>query len=109
MQNTLTGTQLSGGTYLRAKLRSDSPARKNWFPLIIRQPWNCNCHNRDNTDPATVCTECVTSWSWDHDLAFDRTGGGRALAKKLNLDPLTACVTLRYRDGYEASLLASGN
>jgi hypothetical protein len=98
------GHQLSGYSYVRAKMRCDPPIRTSWFPLVIRSEKRCTHGGQPVSwceDVATICTKCAEWWSWDYDLTFERTAGGRTLAGKLGLDPLTAGDTLRYKDGYE--------
>lgn len=92
---------MSGYTYVSAKSRELSGKRCNWFGLVIRKETYCNHGGSDIDDSPTVCIKCVESWSWDYDLAFWRTVGGRRLAGELGLDPHEAGHILRYRDGYE--------
>lgn len=101
------GSVLSGTTYLRAKPRDKSGKRADWFALLIRVPTNCNCGGPDADDNPTVCLKCVESWSWDYDLAFWRTVGGRRFAEQLGLDPEEAGHVLRYRDGYEKASMSA--
>ena len=105
MPTNANGSQLSGYTYVAAVLRSpDTVRQKNIVALIIRDRADCNTHpedGREQGDVPTICTECAESWSWDYDLMFFRTVGGRAMAQKMGLDPMTAGEVLREKDGYE--------
>lgn len=99
------GTVLSGNVYVRAKLRTDPMYQKNMVALVIVKRKNCDNHsdegdNRTEVRP-TICPKCAESWSWDYDLFFECTAGGRRLAAELGLDPKEAGRILRYRDGHE--------
>lgn len=109
------GSILSGRTYVAAVLRSpdEPPVSRRGRPaiigLIIRERAKCNTHPEDGKEQVgspTICVDCAESWSWDYDLMFWRTTGGRAMAAQMNLDPLTAGKVLRERDGYEARMKA---
>ena len=43
----------------------------------MREPKFCN-HG------VTICEECAMSWSWDYEIYFDSTEGGRRLKAKLD-------------------------
>lgn len=107
MPKNATGSQLSGFAYLRAKPREVSGKRDNWFALIITDPKSCSHGGSDADDNPRVCVNCVESWSWDYDLAFWRTVGGRRFAEQLGLDPSSAGHVLRYRDRYEQETTAA--
>lgn len=94
MKNPLTGAQLSGHSYIRARLRDGS---EDWFPLLVRPKARCYCTTRDDSITSTVCHDCVQSWCYDFALTFWSTAAGRAMAEQLGLDPLNACEELRKR------------
>jgi hypothetical protein len=72
--------QMSGNTYVPMRCWEDRNSGKKFEPVIIKLPKNCD-HG------ITVCPECVVSWSWDHDIKFDRTQGGRALLGQIEAIP----------------------
>ncbi len=93
MRHPITGSQLSGHGYIKARLNEE----REWFPLIVRPKEKCYCTTRDESITSTVCHDCVASWCIDFTLAFHSTAAGRAMAEQLGLDPLTACEVLRNR------------
>lgn len=96
------GRDLSSYTYVCTKLRDNPALKGSWLPLLIRKPAVCNHGSGDypNGVLASICTTCAEWWSWDYDLCFSRTEGGRRLARMMGLDPADAGQVLRYRDGY---------
>lgn len=93
MKHPITGSQLSGHGYIKARLREEL----GWFPLIVRPKEKCYCTTRDDSITSTVCRDCVASWCIDFVLVFYSTAAGRAMAEQLGLDPWTACEELRKR------------
>lgn len=113
------GSILSGRVYVAAVMRHPEEdqggmsrhGRPTVIGLIIRERENCTTHPEDGKEQVsspTICVDCAESWSWDHDLMFWRTVGGRAMAGQMGLDPMTAGKVLRERDGYEARIKELG-
>lgn len=107
MPKNVRGSVLSGSTYVTGMMRGELPIRKNMVAFIITKPEKCFHGSVEDDAGPHICVKCVESWSWDYDLYMHRTGGGRALAEELGLDPIEAGTVLRYRDGYEKLIQAT--
>lgn len=80
MKHPITGSQLSGHGYVKARLKEEP---KGWFPLILRPVQRCYCTTRDEEITSTVCVECAESWTYDFEVTFETTAAGRWLAKNM--------------------------
>lgn len=59
---------LSSHSYVPVRIRGEET---DFTALMIRKPRNCEEH--------TICEWCAEGWTWDYEIAFDRTKGGREL------------------------------
>lgn len=96
MKHPITGSQLSGNSYIPALLRNDFGGE--YFPLLVRPKARCYCTTRDDSITSTICVDCARSWCYDFTLRFERTAAGRRLAEQLDItDYEMACKILRKR------------
>lgn len=72
--------QMSGATYVPMRCWEYRQDDIKFAPVKIKLPRNCE-HGM------TVCPECVESWSWDHEIRFEHTVGGRALLEQIEAIP----------------------
>jgi hypothetical protein len=67
-------TGLSGNAYVPARMRGYE--HEGLHPIRVLTPARC-----DHLE--TICTDCAESWSWDWDIWWHRTAGGRRLGRQI--------------------------
>lgn len=73
-------THASGNAYipvrLRAETRPGSTTRATGKIYVVNDPAKCgHVHS--------MCTECAKSWEIDYHVLYERSGGGRRLARMI--------------------------